>query len=1505
MNISSGGLSFDFTATNDNLVKIVQQSKDEIQGLADASKQGGAQMDAAFKQAAAKLDNYAGQVESAMSEQRQAIIKLEKEMDALKTKAGQQFADGDMAASVASMEVYRAKERELKKRQECIQACKEAYSALDQENQRLEKLRQASETAANAQASLRSQLRQCREQLAQMEATQGVGVRQTEEFKALQAEAGRLADALADAQAQVKVFSDDNAVITGAITGISGVAGAFSAAQGAMSLFGVENEKVQQAMLKVQSLMAITTGLQQVANALNKDSAFQLVTVRKAKELLAATELKLATSLGISTVAARVFMATITMGLSAAIAAIIYVVEKFRSAQAAAEEFNKKVAESAVEPISKVELLAIKWKQLGDDIEAKRKFIEDNKKAFDELGVSIRDVVDAENLLINNKDAFIQAQIEKAKATIYIEEQKEAIKKLIQEEAKLETVTQEASEKRAEEFKYLEENGYKKYWPQWKRVQKDAHQKAIEEIEAEYDARIDAQKNKIDELNQQITTGYKSAADAEERGLKILKDASIQATQDGQEASDAFTEYILKGTTQAEANLNTFGGRVRNYFNGLLSDLQSSSNTFSRMFGNLLGNLFGGGDKDLEGADGTIGDRLDRVKKKYDDAVKHLADLRKRNSTATAKDIEEAQKNVDKYANLYKTLSGVSITPTGGGGGGGKKKTEAEKFAEDLSKKKALYQQYIAWATSSDATVREAAATEFAPLLESGKTYLAFLEKQRDSISQKATKTALDLQKLQMLNNEIAQATKDAVITDFQKQLEADLQACTTLGAMLDLIERRRQEVSGDKTEVGDQKREILKGSEDDTKKQIESETAQLLSTYASYEAERLKFAESYARKRQLLERNLANATTAEQRAAAQAALDGLEEENQKWQRAKSGLYATLLEEYKTHEQQLSEIQKKYAKERAEASANGNVAMLRLINKKEQDDISKLAAEQLMASASWNQLFSDISRLGTSTINRLIKEIEANKLTLSAQLNPADLKAVNEQLERARQEIQQRNPFLALKDSLAELRRAMNEKKLLSDKADPILQELEDKKKEYEAIAANLADPKLAPTVAIDFKTTLDEGTDFADYIKRRIQKLQGLKVQLGAEFTGQHELDILIAMLNKVQGTGKSVGQGLKDSFADVGSSIQFISGCFDAVVGGMKKMGIQMDEETEAILGDIGGIMEGAQNVAQGIATGNPLSIIQGSITLFSSVFDLFNSRDRKAEKSIKKHEEALGRLKNAYNALEHAVNKALGEEVYKNQNSLIANLRKQQREITGMISDEYSKKKTDNSKIEEWREQYAELGRQITDIIDELTQSITQTSAKDLAGELADALVEAFEGGEDAAKAFGEVADNVIKKAVLNALKLQLLEKPLQNAIKQLQKDMGFDEEGNGSFDGLTEAEQKKFKAAVEAAGANFQKAMDMYKGLFEQLDDSDPTTLSGAIKGASQESIDLLAGQTNAVRQNQVTSLGLLRQQLIHLSNIDNNVGIIAGRLLSILNSLSGSVDNGLRSQGITD
>lgn len=1406
MNVSSGGLSFDFTATNDNLVKIVEQSKKEIQGLADASKTGGAQMDAAFKQAAARLDNYADQMSGALSEQRQAVMALEKEMAKLKAQAGQQFDKGDLAASLASREVYRAKERELQKRRECIQACYDGFDVLEQERQRLEGMRQSSEQAANAQTSLRAQLRMVREQLAMMEQTEGVGVRQTEKFRELQREAGRLADALSDAQAQTRVFSDDNATITGAIAGISGVAGAFSAAQGALSLFGVENDKVQEAMLKVQSLMAITTGLQQVANALNKDSAFQLVIVAKAKDMLAAATSRLSVALGISTVAAKALMATLTLGLSVAITALVMLWDKYSNStkkaaeetdatRKAFEEYHTSTAKKSGELVGKYEQLRQQYVKLKTEAD-KTQWIKDNANAMDDLGLAVDGVTAADNIFVTNTAKVIKALELRAQAMALQE---------------------------------LQMKAYEQYY------------------------------NTVIAADNSVAGG---------RYYTQFK-AGTYATGDGSLPD----EWKKAGVTNAEAGYEWGGGQSgAGWFKPTQAAIDKI-NAYRRSQANATNT---------------------RIRNEAQASLDQTVNYTRRQLALTESEL--AQLNILKPGSGRSGSGGSGGDRGNGGSGGGNNKTEAEQYADDLAAKKALYEKYLARKTSSNKTVSEAADTEFAPLLQQGNTYLDYLQRQQQALMD-AAPTAAITAKLKIVQDQIAEA--------FQSQLEKDLQACTTLGAMLDLLEQRRQAIADDKTDVGDRERAMITEQETSVKEQVKTETEALLQEYASYELERLKFAESYARKRQLLERNLAAATTAEQRAAAQAAIDGLEEENRKYQTGKTALYAALLEEYKTHQQQLADIQAKYAKQRTEAEAQGNISMVQLINTKEQGEISKLAATQLMASQTWNQLFSDIDRLGTKTIFNLIKKIEANKLSLSAQLNPADLKAVNDQLERARHEIQTRNPFLALRDSLAELRQAMTDKKLLSDKDDPILQQLEDKKKTYEVIAANLADADLAPSVAVDFKSTLDEGADFTDYLKRRIQALQGEKIKLGAEFTGQHELDVLIAMLNKVQGTGKSVGQGLKDSFADVGSSIQFISGCFDAVVGGMKKMGIQMDEETEAILGDIGGIMEGAQGVAQGIATGNPLSIIQGSITLFSSAFDLFNSRDRKAEKSIKRHQESLEKLKNAYNELEDAVKRALGEEVYRNQNALIANLRKQQGELQGMIADEYSKKHTDSGKIEEWQEQYNELGRQIKDIIEEITQSITQTNAKDLAGNLADALVEAFEGGEDAAKAFGEVADDVIKKAVINALKLQLLEKPLQNAIKQLQKDMGFDEEGNGAFDGLTEAEQKRFKEAVEAAGANFQRAMEMYKGLFEQLDESDPTTLSGAIKGASQESIDLLAGQTNAVRQNQVTSLAILRSQLQHLSNIDANVGVIAGRLLSILNAVTSPAGTSLRSQGITD
>lgn len=1398
MNIQGGGLSFEISGSNDKLLSVLNESKKAIQNFSTAAVSGGKGIDRAFENAAAAIEKGFADIDRIVDTNKASLAKLQEEYKRLSSEAAKAFSEARDADYRRYIEAAKNIQSEITLREKLINEAQASADQLLQEEKALKKQKETAEKNVSTQISLRTQLRNVREELALLEAN---GQRGTEAFKKLQQEAGRLTDAIGDATTQARIFSHDNRGLQGMISGLSGVVGAFSAAQGAVALFAGENEDLQKVMLKVQSLMSITIGLQQVANTINKDSAFMLTTVAKAKELLAAATNKLTIALGGSTIAAKALMATLTLGLSVAITVIIAALSKLQSKQAEAkkaqEEFNKKVSEAAGKPVAAYRALQTEWISLSGSLKEREKWVQDNADNFKELGFSVRDAKEAEELLVSNSSKFVEAMMLRAKAAATSELAIEKYKAVIEAQNKL-----------------------------------DATPKAYVSKKGTY------------------TDGY---------GVK-RKGTVLEKSDTWKEAEEALTK--------AEAEYNKL-------INLQVSFTQQEKQILAQI-GNQAGKIIAGS---VEAAEKELARLQELYKKAGSD--KERASLKKQ--------IEAQQKEVNRIS-----LSSGS-------------KKEKDPYLEMLTKRKEKYADYLKWVTSKDETLRMAANTEFATLLKEGTSYLDYLENKRADIQAKATKTTTDLKNLSTLNNEIAKTTKETVISDFDKKLQEELAACQTIGARLDLLEQRRKELSGDNSDVDNAKKDIIDDAKKDTVKQAKEETKQLLREYAGYLSDKLDFEESYAWKKQAITDKLAKATTSKDKQVAEAALAALEKKRAEYSKLTGNeQYDQLLQQYKTYQQQQTEIMKTYAAQRVEAEKQGNIAMIAQINAKEQAELSKLAASRLMASDSWNQLFSDLSTLTTNTINKLITDINSKKVSLSAQFNPADLKAINDQLEKAKDELHERNPFLALKDSLAELRAAMKADKLL-ESDDPFVKSLEERKKQYQAYTdtINSGDEILAGAAKEAFAELLSEGSSYVDYLRRKIAELNKQKATIKLTVEGEEQLAVLNAALSKEEGTTKSVSAAFKESFKSIGSSIDLVSGAFDSVISGIKKMGVSMDEETDAILGDIGGMLEGAGQFAAGYASMNPVQMVSGAVGFLSSAFDLFNTRDRKAEKSIKKHQEAVTKLGYAYNALEHAVDSALGETVYQNQNAMIQNLRAQQNEIQGMINDEISKKKTDWGRVDEFREQYAEAGRQIEDLIKEITESITQTSATELADELANALVEAFEGGENAAKAFGEVANDVIKNAVVNALKLQFLEQPLQKAIKQLQKDMGFDEEGNGSFNGLTETEQARFKQAIQAAGANFAAAMDMYKDLFEQLDEDDPSTLSGAIKGASQESIDLLAGQTNAVRVNQVTSLQLLRQQLTHLANMDTTLGVISGRLLTIINKITNTPTDDLRSQGITD
>lgn len=1333
-----------------------------------------------------------GQIGAACEMHETALASLEDEYAKISAQMNTALKSGNDNEYRALRERAQAIKGEITTRKQLLKELRDQSNALEAEATKMEQAAAAANNTAQAHVSLRSRIRELREEMALYREQFGD---QTDKYREMSAELGRLQDIQGDIQAQGSILSNDQAQFQGIITGLNGVVGGFTAAQGAVALFAGENENLQKIMLKVQSLMSITMGLQQVSATLNKDSAFRLATVNSLREwwnkllaigrgeqiastaatvadTTATTASTVATtantaaqtaansaktaSVGASTgaaaaqgvqtasavagTAANIGLAGafrmvgaaiksipvfgwILAGISALIALVSHFVGKANEAKKAAEEWYNAIAENSYKPIAAIMDLSARWNALGNDLEAKKQFIEENKKAFDDLGASVNDVVDAENLLVKNKDAFINAQIEKAKATIYLQQATEKVKELIKKEQEVAAMPEKSST-------YVQTSSFGTgYW-----------------VEGINQAKVEAKKELAD-LRAEITQGFTNAAVAEKRGFNILKNAGVSATQ--------------------------------TYAKGSLGAIQQA-----------------------------IALKQEALKK-----LTNNADYQK-----AMKEIEALQKQADK-------ITGKTTTTSGGGGGGGRSSggggTKKDPFLEKLAKYKSEYARFQKWVNSGDAIIQKAAATEFDGLLKQGATYIDYLKRQRDIILDVdvANRTKAQNKQLRQLNGAIAEETKNTVLEAFNNELSASLANAKTVLEMLKVIEAKRKELSGDGTELDNAKAKSLDNAEEKANAEAAKQTEALLTEYASFVEQKRRLEEQFNTDMELLSRARAKATTAAEIAEIDQAMANRKTKYNK-DVVNVGGYDEILNQYGGYEQKKTRIQEQYAERRRIAELNGNTKLLEQLATAEQNELSKLQSDLIKNSADWQNLFGNLDELTTSTIKKLIAKIEGMKATIGVDLNPQDLKALTDQLNKAREEVEKRNPFTALGAAWKRLKEATKDGKGL--------------------------------------------GSDEAK--------------------------------------------KATKDVASAVSQSINLVSGTFNAVTAGLQKMGVSMDEETQAILGDLGGIMEGASQVAQGIATGNPLSVIQGSIGLLSSAFDLFNSRDRKAEKQIKKHQEAINKLQNAYKQLEWQIDKALGGEVYKNQRAAIKNMQEQQAHLKASWEAEISKKHTDWGRVDDFKEQYAELGRQIEDLIDEISNDLLQTNAKDFANELGDALVEAFGKGEDAAKAMETTVNSVLKNLVLNQLKKNFLETQLQGALDQLEKDMGYWSGDNFIFDGLSDDEIARFKASVGAATANFNNAMQLYEDLFKEmgLDDTDES-LTGAVKGVSEETADILAGQMNAIRINQLDMAAIMRQQLQQLNQIAVNTGYnkYLSRIERIITILEQNQSgNTLRSQGLS-
>lgn len=346
---------------------------------------------------------------------------------------------------------------------ETINNVKKSLTDVGKETTHLDTIREKFNKIQNSSAPLKRQLRDLKALMSQMNLD---GLSHTEVFEEMAMYAGEVKDAMADANDAISRFADDNFKLAAMSEGFSLVTGAVSTATGVLGMFGVENEKVEQTMLKVQSAIAMVNGVQAIATSLNKDS----VLMHRIKQIKLAATTAMTQSNTIATVANTAANGANTVStvantaatkawnvakavskallgdwtglvLVGATALTAYAIcsnkatdadeekaDATKEVEDAQKNYNQTMANTYSQLMTTYVKLKNQWNSLVNEHQ-KTAWIKENKSQLHSLGIEVNNVADAEKAFNSNTDAVVQSFIRRARAAAQMSKMTELYKK--------------------------------------------------------------------------------------------------------------------------------------------------------------------------------------------------------------------------------------------------------------------------------------------------------------------------------------------------------------------------------------------------------------------------------------------------------------------------------------------------------------------------------------------------------------------------------------------------------------------------------------------------------------------------------------------------------------------------------------------------------------------------------------------------------------------------------------------------------------------------------------------------------------------------------------------------------------------------------------------------------------------------------------------------------------------------------------------------------------------
>ena len=516
-------------------------------------------------------------------------------------------------------------------------------------------------------------------------------------------------------------------------------------------------------------------------------------------------------------------------------------------------------------------------------------------------------------------------------------------------------------------------------------------------------------------------------------------------------------------------------------------------------------------------------------------------------------------------------------------------------------------------------------------------------------------------------------------------------------------------------------------------------------------------------------------------------------------------------------------------------------------------DIAKERWKQFKDDNNWGEIFSDLDRMTTKSIDQMITKMQELLPTIEA--DETAVKDLYNALDKMRKEYSERNPLGTMFGSIQQssrLRQLLNNVVSKQGSFTPNAisakyygleagrtykpEEIQGKIKE---ISSNFVEGLKSLTAG--FKSVEDVLSPVVKLFDTLGDTTISEGMNIGGEALGaasQVSSDLQSLGLEKLGPYGAAAAAGLSvvtSIFALHDKALQREIEASQARQKEMENLTENLQSVLERTLGSIYGATTGKDIISSLInEIRNPY---QGWADWKADLFDVDNTSEYRSYLK----QETIDAVKNA-------------EKTKKYYDATYASLLAQRDELVHQMESEREKKNSDSDKLADYRQQITEMEDQIKYFAQDMAKSLWDIDVKSWAKTLTDTIVDAWKNGENAVDAYKNKVKEMMLDLTSNILSQKVMEKMLEKiGLDNLINELMLSTKGELDMDAVAQIAERMNMAAEEGTEL-ITSILDQMesKGYISKGDETETSSAGSSIKGITENTADIIAGYINAIR-----------------------------------------------------